>query len=159
MARELTPLAAALGRIPSGLYIVASQLGEQRIGFLASFVQQVGFNPPLVMVAVGQDRSILELLRARSSFTISVLDPASRGLMGAFLKRHTEGSSPFQGLELGTSPAGLPYLADALAWLECSLHSEHELPDHCAIFGAVEAGALLREGEPLVHLRKNGLSY
>lgn len=159
MTRELLPHAQALGRIPSGLYVVASRSPAGEIGFLASLVQQVGLKPPTVMVAVGLDRSILDTLRSERRFTVSVLDPASKGLMAAFLRRQPPGTSPFEGLRLGASPGGLPYLADALAWLECQWSGEYPLADHVAVFGEVSAGALLREGDPLVHLRKNGLGY
>lgn len=159
MSRELPPFAPALGRIPSGLYVVSSRTPAGAIGFLASFVQQVGLQPPTLALAVGQERSILDALRAERRFTLSVLDAPSRGLMAAFLKRQPAGKSPFEGLELGHSETGLPYLSGALAWLECELSGEHPLADHVVLFGEVRAGAMLREGEPLVHLRRNGLGY
>ena len=31
--------------------------------------------------------------------------------------------------------------------------------DHVVVFGTVEAGEKLRDGEPSIHLRKNGLAY
>ena len=46
------PLAQALGRIPSGLFLVTTELGGAPLGFLGSFVMQVGFDPPTVCVAV-----------------------------------------------------------------------------------------------------------
>ena len=57
---ELTPLAKALGRIPTGLYIVTSKdnAGDnsEALGFVGSFVMQPGFEPPTVCVAIGKDR-------------------------------------------------------------------------------------------------------
>jgi flavin reductase (DIM6/NTAB) family NADH-FMN oxidoreductase RutF len=50
-------------------------------------------------------------------------------------------------------------LSSALAWLECALEGEHETGDHVVVFGRVTDGRLVREGEPTVHLRKNGLAY
>jgi flavin reductase (DIM6/NTAB) family NADH-FMN oxidoreductase RutF len=50
-------------------------------------------------------------------------------------------------------------LDDALAWLQAEVTGEHELGDHVVVFGRVTAGGTNREAEPLVHLRRNGLSY
>ena len=88
-----------------------------------------------------------------------MLDKESRGLMAPFLKPPADGRSPFEGVALAETPHGTPVLAECLAWIECRIRSEHEVPDHVVLFGEVEAGELLREGEPAIHLRRNGLGY
>ena len=159
MSSTPSPLALALGRIPTGLYVVTTLREGRPIGFVGSFVMQVGLQPPVVSVAVARGREHLEAIRAQGRFALSILDGASQGLMGAFFKRHEPGTSPFDGIEHGRSPAGLPVLTGALAWVECALRGEHELEDHVVLFGTVEHGELHRGGDPAVHLRKNGLSY
>ena len=154
-----SPLSAALGRIPSALYVVSSLRAGEPVGFVGSLVQQVGFAPPTVCLAVAKDREPLRDLRATGRFSLSLLDAASRSRMGRFLKHHEPGVSPFSGLALGHTPAGLPYLAEGLAWFECRIVGEHESGDHVVVFAEVDAGATLREGEPFVHLRRNGLAY
>lgn len=153
------PLAQALGRIPTGLYVVTTLQDSRPLGFVASFLMQVGFEPPALSVAIARGREHLAAIRAAGRFAVSVLDGQNQGLMGAFFRRHEPGKSPFDGLEQRPSPAGLPILADALAWLECRTTGEHACGDHVVVFGTVEHGALLRPGDPLIHLRKNGLGY
>ena len=99
-------LARALGRIPSGLFIVTSTRGAEPVGFLGSFVMQAGFEPPTVSVAVGRDRPHLEDIRRSGRFALSVLDPQSRGLMAPFLRKLEEGASPFQALAVRRTSAG-----------------------------------------------------
>ncbi len=156
---QLSPLAEALGRVPSGLYIVSTQHGPLPMGFLGSFVQQMGFEPPTVCVAVGKDRDHLEAIRASGRFALSILDDASAGLMGGFFKPAPEGQSPFDGLETLTTASGSIVLTGALAWLDCKVTGEHETGDHVVVFGEVVAGERLRDADPKVHVRKNGLSY
>ncbi len=159
-APEPTPLARALGRIPTGLYIVSTSGPDGApVGFVGSFVTQVGLEPPTVCVAVGKARGPLQAMRASGRFALSILDGASQGLMGRFFGRLEEGQSPFDGLELTSGPGGTPVLAEALAWVECDIEGEHELGDHVVVFGRATAGSLDREGDPCVHLRKNGLGY
>jgi flavin reductase (DIM6/NTAB) family NADH-FMN oxidoreductase RutF len=153
------PLALALGRIPTGLYIVTTLVDGRPLGFVGSFVMQVGFVPPVVSVAIGEKREHLAAIRAHGRFGLSVLDGASQKLMSPFFKRHEPGRSPFDLVEHRPSPAGLPVLAGALAWLDCRVSGEHPTGDHVVVFGVVEHGELLRAGDPAVHLRKDGLEY
>ena len=155
MTETLSPTALALGRIPTGLYIVSTASEEGPLGFLGSFLIQVGFEPPTVCVAVGKDRKPLEAIRASGRFGVSILDAESRGLMGAFFKSET----PFEEVDSKAAPGGSPVLTGALAWLECEVTGEHEVGDHVVIFGKVSDAELMREADPAVHLRKNGLGY
>ena len=156
---DLTPLAKALGRVPTGIYIVATKAAGQPLGFVASLLVQVGFSPPTICVAIGRDRDHLSAVRESGRFAVSILDGESAGLMGAFFKGYGEGESAFDHVEHTDSPGGMPVLPGALAWLDCAVSGEHDSGDHVVVFGTVQDAALLREGDPSVHLRKNGLSY
>jgi flavin reductase (DIM6/NTAB) family NADH-FMN oxidoreductase RutF len=153
------PLARALGRIPSGLFIVSTQREGRPVGFLGSFVMQMGFEPPILFVGVGKSRSLLGDFRRTGHFAVSVLDATSRPAMGPFVRKLPEGTSPFDGLALLQTASGSPVLAGALAWLDCRITGEFETGDHVVLFGEVVEGALLREGEPSTHVRKSGLGY
>lgn len=155
----LSPLARALGRIPTGLYVVGSLDGAAPIGFVGSFLVQTGFAPPSLCVAIAKNRPHLAAVRGSERFAVSILDGASRGVMGAFFRKRTDGSSPFDELDHARSPSGCPILTGALAWLDCALTGEHETGDHVVVFGEVRDAELLREGDPSVHLRRNGLDY
>jgi len=152
-------LARALGRIPSGLFIVSTLAGDRPVGFLGSFVVQTGFEPPTVCVAVGKERGPLTAMREHGHFALSVLDPESRGLMNPFFKPPAEGASAFDGLDQARTASGCPVLTGSLAWLGLKVVGEHDVGDHVVIFGEVTEGELLREGDPQMHVRKNGLSY
>lgn len=156
---DFSPLALALGRVPTGLYVVTTRAGDRPLGFVGSFLVQTGFDPPTLCVAIAHGREHLEAIRESGRFAVSVLDGESSGLMGAFFKKYEDGQTPFDQVEHADTPGGMPYLTGALAWLDCALQGEHETPDHTVCFGTVEAGTLLREGDPSVHLRKNGLAY
>ena len=156
---DLAPLARALGRIPSGLFVVTTLKDDRPSGFLGSFVMQAGFEPPTVTVAIGRDRPHLADVRTSGRFALSILDTASRGLMTPFVKKVVPPATPFDGLALARTAAGSFVLAESLAWVDCRLVGEHESGDHVVVFGAVVEAALLREGDPWTHLRKNGLGY
>ena len=153
-------LGAALGRIPSGLFIVTTtdELGKP-MGFLGSFVQQVALDPPTVAVAISPEREHLAAVRAAKRFGVSVLGDGDKSLMKPFFKKPEDGS-PFDDIAWASAPGGgAPYLTEALSWLDCRVAGEHNAGDHVVVFGVVEAGERARDGEPLTHTRKNGLRY
>lgn len=155
----IPPLAQALGRVASGLYVVTTSGPDGPLGFVASFVIQAGFEPPTVSVAVGKGRDHLTAIRESGGFTVSIVDKASSGAMGAFFKKRGPGESPFDDVAHEAAPSGIPVLRDALGWLDCKLTGEHATGDHVVVYGTVEAGALAREGEPMIHVRKDGRTY
>jgi len=159
MTEEMSPIARALGRIPTGLYIVTTRGEDGPLGFVGSFLVQVGFVPPAVCVAVGRGRAHLDAMRASRRFAVSILDADSSAAMGVFFQKLGEGETPFDRLETRATPGGCFVLANALAWLDCHATGEHETADHVVVFGEVTAASLEREGDPSVHLRKNGLQY
>jgi len=157
---QISDLALALGRVPTGLYVVATQANGVPVGFVASLLVQTGFDPPTLAVAVARKRPHLAALRASGRFGVSILDAQSRGLMAPFFKPHPEGRGPFDHIATATAPGGSPLLRDALAWLECEISGEHDGGgDHVVLFGQVTHGRVARPGDPAVHLRKNGLDY
>lgn len=157
---DAPPFASSLGRVTSGLYIVTTGVEEQATGFLASWVQQAGFEPPAVTVAVHKDRAVLEVLRACGHFCVSILAPSSMHHLKHFGKGFAPGESAFEGLSIANSDTGVPYLADSHAWLSCEIIGESTWSDHVILCGEVGAGSCANlEETPATHVRKSGLSY
>jgi flavin reductase (DIM6/NTAB) family NADH-FMN oxidoreductase RutF len=158
-APDPSPIARALGRIPSGLFIATTEVDGRRSGCLVSFVMQAGLEPPIVSLAIARDRSFLDDVRRSGRFALSVLDERSRRAMTVFTRRGRADESPFDKLAISTTRSGLPVLDDALAWLEGHVRGEHATPDHVILFAEVVAAGVSRDGDPHVHLRRNGLGY
>ncbi len=151
-------LKEALGRIPSGIFVAGAGTGAGRRGLLCSFVEQAGFSPPMIMLAVGRGRALGEMLAAGHPFGLNILGRDARDLMAAF-SRPAEGD-PFAGLELLPNAENLPELAASLAFLACRPCGAMDAGDHVVHVAEVFAGRLHGTGgEPMIRLRKNGFSY
>lgn len=154
-------LAAALGRIPSGLFIVTWRAEGSDRAMLASWAMQAGFAPPLISVAVGVTRDLLAATRGGGAFVVNVLSDSQRALLGRFGKPPAAGEDPFADLPTERTLRGVIALADAAAWLECEPVAE-ALPvaaDHAVVLGRVTATGGRPDLAPLIHLRRNGLKY
>ena len=152
-------LAAALGRVPSGLFIVTVRHGRSETGMLASWVQQCSFEPPQLTLAVNRERPILAWLAAGTPFTVNVLAEGQKQLIAHFGKGFALGEPAFEGVDVLRPIDGAPALAAALAYLDCRVTALVPAGDHVLIIGLAVAGRVLSEGRPTVHVRKNGLHY
>lgn len=156
---EYSPIAKSVGRIVSGLFILTTGEGERATGMLASFVQQAGFEPPTVTVALKKGRAILDQLRDSKKFCVSILHDGSIGLLAHFAKGFEPGQPAFEGVATGTGSNGVPYLAEAHAHIECELIGEADWSDHIVFCGVVLDGDRIDDDQPLTHVRKDGLNY
>jgi flavin reductase (DIM6/NTAB) family NADH-FMN oxidoreductase RutF len=152
-------LAGALGRVPSGLFIVTVRNGTQETGMLASWVQQCSFEPPQLTCAIRRDRPLLAWLTPGAPLTLNVLDEDQTDLLVHFGKGFELGQPAFSGLDVERPEGAAPVLLDALAYLDCRVVARHPTGDHDLVVVRAVAGRVLGEGKPMVHIRKNGLRY
>lgn len=159
MSAEVEPLAAALGRIPSGLFVLTARRGESETGMLASWVQQCAFDPPALTACVRAGRFVLDWLPVGAQLVVNVIPEGGKALVAHFGKGFDEGEPAFEGLEVERDGGSPPVLLAALAHLVCRVTARVETGDHVLLVAQVESGAAHTDGKPTVHTRKNGLRY
>jgi flavin reductase (DIM6/NTAB) family NADH-FMN oxidoreductase RutF len=154
-------IATMLGKIPSGVFVLSARgpQGEET-GMLASWVQQSGFEPPSVTVAVNKKRYLNDWLEPSAPVALSVVGEDAKPWFSHFGKGFDPGEPAFEGLTIERTPSGLPVLADALGWLEGTVTGTVDAGDHTIYVLQLTSAATNGSGErPYVHVRKNGMGY
>ncbi len=151
-------IGAALGRIPSGACIATAAHQGESNGMLASWIQQVGFEPPMVSLAVKKGRPIEPLIDGSSGFVLNVLGEGDTALFKHFGKGFAAGADAFAGIDCEPTPSG-PGLTGAIARLECKVTAKHPAGDHNVYFGEVIGAVADDQAKPYIHVRSTGLSY
>src|SRR5262249_31446879 len=146
-------LAAALGRIPSGLFILTARRGEAETGVLVSFVQQCSFEPPQLSFAMKPDRPVVAWLTPGAAFTLNVLDDSQTDMLTHFGRGFALDQPAFTNLEVERSENGCAVLSESLAYIDCEQVARHPAGDHDLFIARVVGGKLLSEGQPMVHVR------
>jgi flavin reductase (DIM6/NTAB) family NADH-FMN oxidoreductase RutF len=154
--------AAAVGLIPSGLFIVAvkDQNNQSSDGYLASWVQQVSFSPMLVSLAIKPGRPAYDLIKSGKPFAINIVGEHDKSFLKHFWKGYDPAQNPFNELPhfLGENQGLI--LDQAKAALECVMVSSTKPGDHEIIIAEVKSSHILNtEAKPMVHLRKSGVDY
>ncbi len=152
-----SPLAQAIGQIPSGLFILTAAYNGSRSGVLVAWVQQCASVPPLVMAAVSTALPVVPLIRDSRSFALCQISAEDRLLARRFDHAPIAGEDPFVSMPVTLSPNGAPILQRALSWLDCEVLRHIDLESDCGLYvGRVRDGGILNGGEPAVRFGSDG---
>lgn len=152
-------LAAALGRVPSGLYVLTARHGDAETAMLVSWVQQCSFEPLQISLALKRGRAIDDWLTENAVFVVNILDDSQTDMVAHFGRGFALGEPAFEGLEVDRADGRPPVLIEALAYLACRVAARNAVGDHDLVIAQVTEGRLLNEGQPMVHVRKSGMHY
>ncbi len=138
-----TGMIEAFRRIPYGIYVLATKRGTDLHAMIVSWVSQVSFSPPLLVVALRRNRKALPAVQASGSFSLSLLRKDQKPLVSQFKESPPEASRRKE---------AAPFLKGCLAYWECRLISSVEAGDHILCIGEVRSGLVQGEGDPLTTL-------
>lgn len=149
----------ALAYIPSGAFVVTARDGEHTTGMLASWVQQAGFDPPAITVAVKHGRTLEKLIEASKQFVVNIVGEDRTRMFRHFSKGFDPGEPVFKNLTTHQEPEGIVIQEDCVGYLQCRLAGSVDAGDHLIYVGHVVGGGASSGAKPYVHLRTNGLKY
>ena len=158
----LSDKAGAVGHIPSGLFIVAvtDSTNGHIDGYLASWVQQVSFDPLIVALAIKPGRPAYDLIKSGKTFGINVVGDHDKSYLKHFWKGYDPANNPFKELPYEVGQNGGVLLKQAKSTIECQLLETTKPGDHEVIFAKVISSYLhAEESKPLTHVRKSGADY
>jgi flavin reductase (DIM6/NTAB) family NADH-FMN oxidoreductase RutF len=159
MASSSDDLFAALGRVPSGLFVLTARHGGRETGMLASWVQQCSFDPPQVSAAFAKDRWVLDWLTDGAAFAVNVLPEGEKRLVAHFGKGFGPDEPAFEGVDVRRTGETPPVLAASHAYLDCRVAARYDAGDHVLVIGRVVGGGVQSDAKPATHVRKSGKHY
>lgn len=131
-----------------GMYAVtAHEQGVSNV-FLANWLSQCSFDPPMVMLAVERDARTLELIRGSGYFAVHVLATGQREFAG-MLGRSSR-TVPDKLKNVRWHPSSLtqcPILEETLGYVECRVVGELPAGDSVIVAGEVIEAVILHDDE------------
>ena len=141
---------AALGRFATGVTVVTMCSPDGRDhGMTVSAFCSASLEPSLILVCIGHEASIHDLLIRESYIGISILSTEQEALSRRFADPETD---RFEGIGFSRGENGVALLDDALVHLECHVIDRHEAGDHTVLFAEVDRAAMV-PGRPLLYYR------
>src|SRR5688572_25539948 len=133
--------------------------GSQPWGTTVNSFTAISLEPPLVMVAIGRERSIHPIIERTNRFGVNVLGEDSQAISDCFAGApSTLPREAFCNASFALGEAGLPVLDEAIAYLCCEVEQRIEAGDHTVYLGRViETGCRDEIGWPLLYFRRRYL--
>jgi flavin reductase (DIM6/NTAB) family NADH-FMN oxidoreductase RutF len=138
----------ACGRFATGVTIAAAlDAAGAPHGLTVSSFASVSLEPPLVLICLGHEVSVIQHFREANHFGISVLADDQQALSERFARK---GKDRFDRIPWRPGVTGVPLLTGSLAAMECAVHSRIQMGDHDIFVGEM-VHAHIGEGSPLIH--------
>jgi 3-hydroxy-9,10-secoandrosta-1,3,5(10)-triene-9,17-dione monooxygenase reductase component len=118
---------SVLGNFCSGITVITARGPDGPIGFTCQAFSSLSLRPPRVVLCASRSSTTWPLIRDSGTFCVNILGETQHALSDRFAR---SGGDKFQQVSWTLSPNGSPRLTGATAWLDCTLHSEHDGGDH-----------------------------
>jgi flavin reductase (DIM6/NTAB) family NADH-FMN oxidoreductase RutF len=145
----------AFGKLTYGIYVLTSHHEEKINGMIASWVSQVSFDPPLIMVAVHPNRFSHQLIEHGGSFALHVLAGSQANFLSRF--KGADLNAKFSTLNWTYGKTGCPILSECLAYLECELKTHYRPGNHTLFIGEVIAAGVSAHQKPFTTTDYDGI--
>ena len=156
MSVDAESLKQTMRRWVSGVTVVTSSDGEERVGVTASSFTSISVDPPLILLSLQSFTPTLKLIERTGVFAVSILTTKQTNLSIQFagFAKLPEGADKFYEVELKTAVTGAPIIADAASWMDCKLAAVYEAGLSRIVVGEVLATGQGEEMPPLVYLNR-----
>lgn len=138
-----------LRHFPSGVTVVTVKAGDEIHGLTVAAFASVSPQPPLILVCLdhrGHGYQLME--RSDAVFAVNILRADQQAISDRFAFKEDR----FADTRWQTAATGAPILADALAWLDCTIYSRLNTGSNTIYVGQVQASSVVEEGgAPLVY--------
>jgi flavin reductase (DIM6/NTAB) family NADH-FMN oxidoreductase RutF len=144
----------AMGCFATGVTIITLDDDGEVHGMTANAFASVSLEPMLVLVCVDRKARTHAHLHSRKRFGVNILSESQRAVSEYYAQpeRAHEKAEEQAGAHFDRTSHGTPVLHEALAYLECRLHTSHEAGDHTVFIAEVE-DIVVRHGDPLLFFR------
>ncbi|MEE4113561.1 MAG: flavin reductase family protein [Desulfobacteraceae bacterium] len=143
-----------LARMTYGIYVLTARYGETINGMIASWVSQVSYAPPLIMVAVHPDRYSHDLLQKSGHFALNILAREQKHLLTRF--KGPDPRSKFDALAWHDGVNGCPILDDCIGSAVCRIQQTLKPGNHALFIGQVVEAVFNGPKRPLCTLDYEG---
>lgn len=133
-----------------GMYVVTVQHDGVNNAFLANWVSQCSFDPPLIMASVENASRSLPMILASGFFAVHVLASGQREFAGMLGRSSRTYPAKLKNTQWHSSElTGCPILEQTLGYVECRVMGHLPAGDSTVVVGQVIGARMLSDGEPV----------
>lgn len=138
-----------MGSFASGVTVVTAMHNNTPYGMTVSSFCSVSLDPQLLLVCITKTLPTHHAIVSSGVFGVSILAANQAHISQQFASRIAD---KFEGVDVTTSPQGVPLIAHTCAAIECTVEHEYAGGDHTIFVGRI-THALVNDYEPLAYFR------
>lgn len=143
-----------------GMYAVTAHHADRDGVFLANWLSQCSFEPPMLMLSVERDSSTLQLIEASGTFAAHVLASGQREFAGMLGKSSRTNPRKLDSVRWQASALTKnPILQDTLGYVECRVVSQADAGDSIVLVGEIIAAELLNNELAPLTMQETGFKH
>lgn len=116
-------------------------------GLTVNSFTSVALVPPLILICVGHETSVIQYFRKAGHFGISMLSEEQQDLSERFARK---GKDRFEKVDWAPGVTGVPLVSNVIGAMECAARERFTVGDHDIFIGEV-VHTMVREGRPLLY--------
>lgn len=126
-------------KIPNALALVGSRSGDEWNAMTTSWITQLSMEPVLIGVGVDNDALTHRLITDSGTFTVNLWSADDTRVFVKFSKPATFDAAEMtlNGRTVRAGVGGAPVFDEAIAYVDCRVHSQHDLGTHTLFIGEV----------------------
>jgi 4-hydroxyphenylacetate 3-hydroxylase, reductase component len=127
-------LRRCFGQFGTGVTIMTSQTGDDRVGVTANSFSSLSLDPPLVLWSIKRTSRSFDAFLKAEHFAVNVLSTDQIAVSQAFSGPEAD---KFAGIDWVPGKTGSPTIRNAIAIMECQMESRYDGGDHMILIGRV----------------------
>ena len=136
-----------LGKMPYGIYILTTFYKEEINGMIASWVSQISYDPPMIMVAIHPNRYSHHLIEQSGYFALHVLSQDQTDLIERF--KGPDPLAKFASVHWVRGEKGCPIIKACVAYMECKVKASYNPGNHTLFIGEIKDARVFSDEEVL----------
>lgn len=143
-----------------GMYAVTAHHENKNGVFLANWLSQCSFEPPMLMLAVERDSTTLQWIQASGAFAVHVLATGQREFAGMLGKSSRTNPRKLDAVRWQASAVTQnPILQDTLGYVECRVASAAQAGDSIVLVGEIIAAELFNSELAPLTMQETGFKH
>lgn len=151
MPIDSTAFKSAMAQFASGVTVVTTVSGEQRLGITASSFSSLSVEPPLVLVSLAKRLYTHKIIEQSGVFAVNILGAGQKDWGMRFAGMTPGITDRFAGIDHFAAITGSPILPEVLGWVDCRLWAQYDGGDHSIFVGEVVAVEAAEADLPLLY--------
>lgn len=127
-------LRRCFGQFGTGVTVMTTQIGQERVGVTANSFSSLSLDPPLVLWSIKRTSRSFDAFLKAEYFAVNILSSDQIAVSQAFSGPHAD---KFAGIDCSSGKTGSPTIRNAIAILECQMEKLYDGGDHVILIGRV----------------------